>query len=171
MIKAIIFNDGNENYSSWSNFNISKEDEEKIMAILSKYETDGESVSGNKQEVLDELIGNRVILQEGRYAIIDRGHEYVVACGFNGFEWNQGYYYSHWNNERQKSISLAEALDHFRLLTDETYISKNRLVELATHFKDGLLCDDEESAMEYFEKFCEMNENEMQFFGLGEEEE
>lgn len=171
MIKAIIFNDGNENYSSWSNFNISKEDEEKIMEILSKYETDGDSVSGSKQEVLDELIGNRVILQEGRYAIIDRGHEYVLACGYDGKGWELGYYYSHWNNERQKAISLLDVVDHFMAKTDKTHISRSRLVELATYFKDGLLCDDEESAMEYFEKFCDMNETEMQFFGLGEEEE
>lgn len=112
-----------------------------------------------------------VILQEGRYALIDRGHEYIVACGFDGKEWEHGYCYSHWNNERQKTISLAEAVNHFRLLTDETYISRGRLVELATNFKDGLLCDDEESAMKYFDKFCDMNETEMQFFGLGEEEE
>lgn len=111
-----------------------------------------------------------VILKEGRYVLIDRGHEYVVACGFNGNEWNQGYYYSHWNNERQKTISLAEAVNHFRVLTDETYISRGRIEELATHFKDGLLCDDEEAAMEYFEMVCDMDEVEMQFFGIEKEE-
>lgn len=112
-----------------------------------------------------------VILQEDRYALIDREYEYVVVCGFNGNEWEHGYCYMHWNNERQKSISLAEAVDHFRTLTDETYISRSRLLELVTDFKDGLLCDDEESAMEYFDKFCDMNETEMKFFGLGEEKE
>ena len=110
----------------------------------------------------------RTIIQNGRYALIDRGYEYVVACGYEGEgkSWQQGYYYSHWDDLEKKGICLTNALDHYMLLTNENYISKGRLEELATHFKDGLLCDDEEAAMEYFERICDMDEKEMQFFGI-----
>lgn len=129
---------------------------------------------GKMREVLDNLSkiinSQRVLVQEGRYAIIDRGYEYVVACGFNGDEWNQGYYYTHWCDEKAKVKMLSEAIEHFRCLTDEEHISRSRLEELATNFKDGLITDDEESAMEYFKGYCDMSEREMNYFGLKEEE-
>ena len=45
-------------------------------------------------------------------------------------------------------------------------ISYGRLSELATLFKDGLLEDDIESAMEYFSDTCEMSDEEFDYFGL-----
>lgn len=117
-VKIIRF-DGNDDYEFWSGFSLSKEDQEKINKILSKYETDGCSVSGTKQDIVDEV-------------------NYV--------------------------------LDHSQTKTENIYISRSRLEELATCFKDGLLCDDKESAMEYFKNFCDMNENEMLFFGIQERE-
>lgn len=62
-------------------------------------------------------------------------------------------------------------IDILRFKTEESYISRPRLEELATLFKDGLIEDDRESAMEYFEETCSMNENEMEFFGIGDDEE
>ena len=53
--------------------------------------------------------------------------------------------------------------------TNKNYIHRYRLEELATKFKDGLLEDDSESAMEYFIDECEMEENELEYFGLSEE--
>lgn len=51
------------------------------------------------------------------------------------------------------------------------YIPRTRLEELATLFKDGLISDDRESAMEYFNEVCEMTEEEKSFFGIGSTEE
>ena len=45
-------------------------------------------------------------------------------------------------------------------------ISRSRLEELATLFKDGLISDDRESAMEYFNEVCEMTDEEKEFFGI-----
>ena len=45
-------------------------------------------------------------------------------------------------------------------------ISYGRLSELATLFKDGLLEDDVESAMEYFIETCEMSDVEFEYFGI-----
>lgn len=53
----------------------------------------------------------------------------------------------------------------------ENEMSYDRLTELATLFKDGLIEDDRETAMEYFEETCEMTEQEMEFFGIENEEE
>lgn len=48
-------------------------------------------------------------------------------------------------------------------------ISRSRLEELATLFKDGLISDDRESAMEYFDEVCEMSEEEKAWFGIEED--
>lgn len=45
-------------------------------------------------------------------------------------------------------------------------IPYDRLVELATLFKDGLIEDDEEQALIYFDETCEMTEEEKEFFGI-----
>lgn len=47
-------------------------------------------------------------------------------------------------------------------------LSYARIVELGTCFKDGLLEDDQGSAMEYFDDVCEMSSQEKDFFGVPE---
>lgn len=118
-----------------------------------------------------------IILRKGRYALIDRGHEYVVAMGFDetqpeNQQWEQGMYYTHWNeSEIKKMCCLQASLDHFRLLVDMDYISRRRLEELATKFKDGLFECDEDYAMEFCQYDCELTESEMEWFGITESEE
>lgn len=46
-ISAIVFEHGKDDFELWSEFSLSKEDEDKIMSILNKYDTDGFSVRGN----------------------------------------------------------------------------------------------------------------------------
>ena len=53
----------------------------------------------------------------------------------------------------------------------KTEMTYDRLTELATLFKDGLIEDDEESAIDYFNIYCEMDESEKEFFGIKEREE
>ena len=119
-----------------------------------------------------------VIFEKGNYSLIVRRNnldEYAVVHGLNkeGGEWN--YTVRYWNFGEYSSISkceaLALALDCFRTKTEEDYISRSRLEELATKFKDGLLEDDYCSAMEYFKGECEMSESEMKWFGIIETEE
>ena len=118
-----------------------------------------------------------IILRNGRYALLEMETQYVVACGFDetqseGSQWSQGYYYTHWNtSEIVKQRMLSAALEYYRTLTETDYIPRCRLEELATQFKDGLIEDDEESAMEYFNEVCEMTENEKEFFGIETESE
>ena len=118
-----------------------------------------------------------VLLRNGRYALLEMKNQYVVACGFDetqaeGSQWDYGAYYSHWNRSvEDKQKALYNALDFFRLKTETDYIPRFRLEELATQFKDGLIEDDEESAMEYFDSVCEMTESEKEFFGIETESE
>ena len=113
-----------------------------------------------------------IILRNGRYALLEMETQYVVACGFDetqseGSQWSQGYYYTHWNTgEIVKQRMLSAALEYYRTLTETDYIPRCRLEELATKFKDGLIEDDKESAMEYFDEVCEMSESEKEFFGI-----
>ena len=114
-----------------------------------------------------------IILRNGRYALLEMETQYVVACGFDetlpeGSKWSQGYYYTHWNTSETvvKQRMLSAALEYYRALTETDYITRCRLEELATQFKDGLIEDDEKSAMEYFDEVCEMTESEKEFFGI-----
>lgn len=118
-----------------------------------------------------------IILRNGRYALLEMETQYVVACGFDetqseGSQWTQGYYYTHWNtSEIVKQRMLSAALEYYRTLTETDYITRCRLEELATQFKDGLIEDDEEQALIYFDEVCEMTESEKEFFGIERENE
>lgn len=118
----------------------------------------------------------KVILRNGRYALLEAKNEYIVACGFDETQpekqqWSQGYYFSHWNaSENDKQTAFFKAVETFRIKTEPNYISRSRLEELATQFKDALLEDDKFSALVFFEDFCEMTESEKEWFGIDEEE-
>lgn len=113
------------------------------------------------------------LLQKRNYALILRKaslDEYAVVYGLNEEtgEWNHTVGY--WNFGKYSRLDQAKALQKavecFRAKTEDDYISRYRLEELATQFKDGLLQDDKESAMEYFTEECEMTDYEMEFFGI-----
>ena len=119
-----------------------------------------------------------VILEKGEYALILRGsrmEEYAVVNGLNKERGDWGWTCCYYNFSEFAPIDKAEALflalDYFRMRTETDYIPRCRLEELATKFKDGLIEDDKESAMEYFDEVCEMTESEKEFFGIETENE
>ena len=113
-----------------------------------------------------------VILEKGKYALIVRGknlNEYAVVNGLNKDRNEWDWTVSYWNFSQfglEQSEALSKAIDCFRAKTEPDYISRLRLEELATLFKDGLIEDDRASAMEYFNEVCDMTENELEFFGI-----
>lgn len=117
-----------------------------------------------------------VLNKKGRkFALIETGNNYVVACGYNplekwGSQWENGIYYTFLNN-KEKLIALAKATEKLFEKVNDNYISRSRLEELATLFKDGLISDDRESAFEYFEDCCEMTDKEKEFFEIESMEE
>ena len=119
-----------------------------------------------------------VILEKGEYALILRGSrmkEYAVVNGLNKKtgEWCcTCCYYCFYCEGVQAPCTQAEALalcvDYLRMRTENDYIPRCRLEELATQFKDGLI-DDEEQALIYFDEICEMTDEEKEFFGIESE--
>lgn len=106
----------------------------------------------------------------GKFALIETENNYVVACGYNplekwGSQWENGIYYTFLNN-KEKLIALARATEKLFEKVNDNYISRSRLEELATLFKDGLISDDRESAFEYFNEVCEMTDEEKKFFEI-----
>lgn len=116
------------------------------------------------------------ILQKGQYALLqsESDTQYAVVSGYDPTQpedqqWNYGTYFCYFQNKSNKADCLQDALDCFRNKTESDYIPRCRLEELATLFKDGLVSDDRESAMEYFDEVCEMTEEEKTYFGIEED--
>ena len=117
----------------------------------------------------------KVILEKGKYALIVRGKnldEYAVVSGLNKNKNEWDWTVSYWvfgQFRLEQSEALSKAIDCFRAKTKPNYISRSRLEELATLFKDGLFEDASEFAREYFTDICDMTENELEFFGIDED--
>lgn len=87
--------------------------------------------------------------------------EYVGCSYFDnrkpyGEKWQWGHYYGD---------DVKGAMDWLYDIP-KMPIPYERLSELATLFKDGLIEDGKSEAMEYFTKTCEMTEEELKYFGL-----
>lgn len=108
---------------------------------------------------------DKVILVESKYALIDRGHEYVVVCGYNennpeGSKWDHGIHFTS-SNKEEKAKMLAAASDTLCLMLYKNYTSKIRLEELATISLHALK---EEELLEIYEEDLCLEENEREFF-------
>lgn len=115
----------------------------------------------------------KILLEKGNYALILRNESLSeIAVVFNLDKTNGiwGYTVNYMDYEENKAYALSIMLDLFRSKTEDNYISRCRLEELATLFKDGLIEDDRDSALEYFDEYCEMTEEEKSFFGIEIEE-
>lgn len=118
------------------------------------------------------------ILRKDGYALLqsETDTQYVVASGYDPTQpedqqWLHGIYFCYWGDKGNQPNYLQTALELFRRKTESDYIPRCRLEELATLFKDGLISDDRESAMEYFNEVCEMTDEEKEFFGIEYKEE
>lgn len=108
---------------------------------------------------------------DGNVALIKRGTkypEYAVVRNLDAnkdmenddcWDWTVDYWEATVNG-------LYLAIDCIKRLTEPGYIGRDRLEELATKFKDGLIDDDEEQAQIYFYEECEMTDKELEFFGV-----
>lgn len=114
----------------------------------------------------------QLILEKNGYALILRGvdlKEYAVVYGLNKDDksWDWTVTYADFRFDESKQISAFKACyETFMSKTDENYIHRSRLEEIATKLKDGLLENDIDEAYEYFLNEVEMEENELEFFGL-----
>lgn len=118
----------------------------------------------------------KLIMEKEQYALILRGsrmNEYAVVNSLDKekgrWAWTCTYYNFNKFSPLSQTEALAKAIDYFRYKTEKGFIPRCRLEELATLFKDGLISDDRESALEYFDEICEMSEEEKSFFGIEED--
>lgn len=113
-----------------------------------------------------------IIAQKKEYALIkmESTEEYKIVSdicadgswAYTAASWMYGKY------SREEYLVMQDALDAFRARTENTYIPRSRLEELATKFKDGMFsCDlDEEEYDEFFDDECDMTDDELDFFGM-----
>lgn len=113
-----------------------------------------------------------IIAQKKEYALIkmESTVEYKIVSdicadgswAYTAASWMYGKY------GREEYLVMQDALDAFRARTENTYIPRSRLEELATKFKDGMFsCDlDEEEYDEFFDDECDMTDDELDFFGM-----
>ena len=118
------------------------------------------------------------LLRKDDYALLqsENDTQYCVASGYDPTQpedeqWCSGTYFTYWywNDTERKADCLQNALDYFRSKTEKNYLSRCRLEELATLFKDGLISDDRKSAFEFFENCCEITNEEKEWFGIEED--
>ncbi len=112
----------------------------------------------------------KVLFEKNGVALVDLGTQYVVACNYNNEDGTCGYgmyFLANGNNQR----ALLEALDLFLFKTEDNYITRHRLEEIATKYKDELVVNTTlEEVIEYSEEELDMEDYELEFFGLSEEE-
>lgn len=115
----------------------------------------------------------KIILEDGAYALILRGktmQQYAVVNGLDKAtgEWAYTckYYGFGPGYEQSEPLALSRALDCFLQKTDSNYISRLRLEELVTKLKDGLMEDDEETAVIYLKGTCKMSPRELLWCGI-----
>lgn len=116
------------------------------------------------------------LLRNGDYALLqsESDTQYAVVSGYDPTQpkdqqWVHGNYFTYFQNNLKKIQYLQSAYDCFMGKVNADYIPRCRLEELATLFKDGLISDDRESAMEYFDEICEMSEEEKEWFVIEED--
>lgn len=113
-----------------------------------------------------------IIAQKKEYALIkmESTEEYKIVSdicadgswAYTVCSWMYGKY------GREEYLVMQDALDAFRARTENTYIPRSRLEELATKFKDGMFSCylDEEEYDEFFDDECDMTDDELDFFGM-----
>lgn len=118
-----------------------------------------------------------LIMESGDYALILRGSrmkEYAVVNGLDkakgSWTWTCTYYNFCECSPLSQAEALSKAVDYFRSRTEENYIPRCRLEELATKFKNGLYGADLEAEEyeEFFNEECEMDDYEKNFFEIDE---
>lgn len=111
----------------------------------------------------------KLLFQKNEVALLESQQNYIVATGFkNNYTWEHGYYFT-LHRPGDKAEKLLKALDFFRYKTEEDYITRTRLEELATKFKDGLFEADCEYAEEFIETEMDLTHMEKEWLGIEEE--
>ena len=113
------------------------------------------------------------ILRKGNCVLVDHeaGQQYIVGVGYKpenpeGQRWGHGMYFPYWMNPDLKGEALSDALDFLLVRTDETYISRGRLEEIATRALDEIKEGYDHAYLGEFLGELDFTEFEKGFFGV-----
>lgn len=86
------------------------------------------------------------IISKGRYTLLESESDtqFVVAANYDADapeneQWSAGTYFCYFENKEQKLEKFQNALECFRYKTECGYITRARLEELCTRFKDKVI--------------------------------
>ena len=125
-------------------------------------------------------MGDVKVLRKGNCILIDHeeAQQYIVGVDYDpeapvGQQWGYGRYFPYWMNADLKGRALSDALDFLLTRTDETYISRGRLEEIATRALDEVKEAADPDYLGAFLSELDLTEFEKGFFeiDLDEEEE
>lgn len=107
-------------------------------------------------------IDYKILFHKGNVILAENKNDYIVGIYFDetqpkGSQWGHGLYFSH------TVEGLTSALEAFRRRTEDNYITRSRVIELATQFKDCAMEDDD-----LLDVIDNMDESEIEFFGLND---
>lgn len=108
----------------------------------------------------------QVIIKKGDYTLLQNKNCYIIAYKYNpeAGDWEYGTYYNYWGNEETKIKFLQIAIEAIMTKTDENYISRPRLEEIASRAIDNIKED-----LEDFIDETDLEEHEAIYFGIHNE--
>lgn len=54
-ISGIVFEHGNDDFAFWEGFSLTEEEENQIVEILMKHDTEGYSIKGTRKDIVNEI--------------------------------------------------------------------------------------------------------------------
>ena len=113
-----------------------------------------------------------LLIEYGDYALIDMGHQYVVAWCLNkkDMTWAHGKYFEHWNvSTEERWEMLLNAMDYMYERTRKgnkpSILRMQEIAEKCVSYLHDIKED------EFLEDELELDESEREYFGLLEESE
>lgn len=108
------------------------------------------------------------ILVSEKNALLETENNYIVAVGYDKEtkSWAFGHYFNFWERKELKPFALFNAIEYLRYAENNYYISRDRIIEIASAAIQNL----DEIEMEYFIEDAMIEDYEKEFFGIEESE-
>ena len=115
------------------------------------------------------------IMTKGNYSLVLRKNaldEYAVVHGLNNETKSWNHTVAYWNFGEyallDQAKALSAAIECFRAKTEENFISKYILEEIATKSLHAMKQWEEDTSVVYFEEELDLEDFEREYFGLNE---
>lgn len=113
------------------------------------------------------------LLRKGNYSLLQSKSDtqYCVCSNYDetaeeNRQYCNGTYFCYWGDSEQKAYFLSTAIECFREKTEKDYITRFRLEEIATKSLHAMKQWTEDTGVNYFEEGLDLEEHEIECFGL-----